>query len=113
MIKSNARTILFTQALFEAEKHGITSCRQLALFMLCVESEGKTLREMVDKHLNIEAYSVYYVSVRQLMDGEKHRGYNSSKLLRWAEGIGSGIHAKTLHTTHKGRKAYMEISKYL
>lgn len=73
------------KALEVASEYGISSIRQLSVFLLFVDYEGCDLSEATGLMPDSSEFKAYMTTLKKLMTGSKHRGYDGLRLLEYGE----------------------------
>lgn len=67
----------------DASNYGITSTKQLAVFIILANEMGSSLPDVADKY-KFDNYKSFYATCRKLMEGDLTRK-DGLKLLKWAK----------------------------
>ena len=73
------------KALDVATDYGISSIRQLSVFLLFVDYEGCDLCEATGLTPDSTEFKAYMTTLKKLMTGSKYRGYDGLRLLEYGE----------------------------
>ena len=73
------------KALEIASDYGISSIRQLSVFLLFIDYEGCDLSEATGLTPDSSEFKAYMTTLKKLMTGSKYRGYDGLRLLEYGE----------------------------
>ena len=96
-------------ALEVASDYGISSIRQLSVFLLFVDYEGCDLSEATGLTPDSSEFKAYMTTLKKLMNGSRYRGYDGLRLLEYGEPtVGK---QRAVRFTKKGRALSDSITK--
>ena len=96
------------KALEVASDYGISSIRQLSVFLLFVDYEGCDLSEATGLTPDSSEFKTHMTTLSKLMVGSKYRGYDGLLLLEYAEQTVGKQRAVLL--TGKGRELAQRLT---
>ena len=99
------------KALEVASDYGISSIRQLSVFLLFIDYEGCDLSEATGLTPDSSEFKAYMTTLKKLMVGSKYRGYDGLRLLEYGEQtVGK---QRAVRLTGKGLDLMKQISSLI